>query len=90
LAEYFKLPDRSELRADRFAVPAASKFQPLMKGAIIGAVPSISFYSSITPNTNWNWNWIISFVSLVELIMDPAALATASAMIAPLGQRHAS
>jgi hypothetical protein len=59
-----------------------------MKGAIIGAVPSISFYSSITPNTNWNW--IISFVSLVELIMDPAALATASAMIAPLGQRHAS
>ena len=29
-------------------------------------------------------------VSLVELMMDPAALATASAMIAPVGQRHAS
>jgi hypothetical protein len=29
-------------------------------------------------------------VSLVELMMDPAALATASAMIAPAGERHAS
>jgi len=29
-------------------------------------------------------------VSLVELMMDTAALATASAMIAPVGQRHAS